>query len=79
MADPLEWMNDALCAQVDTEIFFPGPGEPARDALRVCRSCTVRLDCLNHALTYPALGIWGGTTLKERQKMRGAAYRQLAS
>ena len=79
MADPLEWMDDALCREVDTEIFFPGPGEPNRDALMVCRKCRVQSDCLSYALKYPSLGIWGGTTLKERQQMRGAAYRRFAS
>lgn len=78
----LEWMNDALCAQVGTEIFFPERGGNPREALQVCKACTVRDDCLNHALELKATsplnvtGIWGGTTERQRHKIgrtKGAA------
>ena len=81
----LEWMSEALCAQVGTEVFFPERGGNPAPAISVCRRCPVQQECLEHALhletTSPleVTGIWGGTTSAQRQKMRGAAYRRLAS
>lgn len=79
MADPLEWMDGARCREVDTEIFFPPPGGNNAHALRVCRRCEVQQECLEYALSTPVMGVWGGTTSRQRQQMKGAAYRQRAS
>lgn len=75
----LEWMGEALCREVDFNLFFPEDPVQSQQARRVCSRCPVRQDCLTYALENPVWGVWGGTTLPQRQKMRGAAYRQLAS
>jgi WhiB family transcriptional regulator, redox-sensing transcriptional regulator len=63
------WRDDALCAQIDPEAWFPGKGEPARDAKRVCRSCPVRAECLEWALEHGEMfGVWGGLTERERRR-----------
>lgn len=67
-----EIVEDALCAQVDTELFFPVPGERAVDARRVCAACPVREPCLEYAIRTGVTGIWGGTGRRERLEM-GAA------
>jgi hypothetical protein len=65
------WMADAKCAGVDPELFFPGRGESAEDAKAVCRACPVRVECLEYALvTNQTLGVWGGTSERQRRRLR---------
>lgn len=55
------WMEDALCAQVDTEIFFPEKGGDPRPARKVCDACPVRAECLEYSLeNHEQYGVWGG-------------------
>lgn len=63
------WQAYGLCREVDTDLFFPGPGEPRNDAIRICGSCTVRENCLEWALKHGERGIWGGTTTSERRQI----------
>jgi len=78
----LPWMDDAACAQVDPEAFFPEKGGSTRDAKGVCRGrgdvagCEVREQCLAYALSNDErFGIWGGLSERERRMLRrtGAA------
>jgi WhiB family redox-sensing transcriptional regulator len=75
MPDPLAWQDDALCAQVSQEMFFPEKGGSVRDAKRICGSCDVRQKCLEYALSLESnpVGIWGGTSPLERRRMRTEA------
>lgn len=70
--DPREkWMDAALCAQVDPEAFFPEVGGSTFHAKNVCASCEVRSQCLEYALRNDErYGIWGGTSERERRRMR---------
>ena len=71
----LEWMDRALCAQTDPEVFFPDKGGSARLARLICRRCEVRLECLAHALAAgERYGVWGG--LSERERRRAAGGRE---
>ncbi|ACZ32458.1 transcription factor WhiB (plasmid) [Xylanimonas cellulosilytica DSM 15894] len=66
-----EEARDALCAQTDPEVFFPEKGGSSRAAKKVCAVCPIRRRCRNVALANPALeGIWGGTTTRERRRLR---------
>ncbi len=57
----LAWKVDALCAQVDSEIFFPERGESTKAAKKVCASCPVQAACLHHAIDNDeTIGVWGG-------------------
>jgi WhiB family redox-sensing transcriptional regulator len=65
--DPLKWQDDALCAQVSQEMFFPEKGGSTRDAKRICTTCEVKAQCLDYALqNNERFCIWGG--LSERQR-----------
>lgn len=65
-----DWMDSAVCAQTDPELFYPDKGEPAYDAKRVCALCPVRIECLLYALTNrEPYGIWGGLTARERHHL----------
>ena len=73
-AEPLgipSWQDQALCAEVDTEIFFPEKGGSTREAKQVCRSCEVRAQCLEFALDRDErFGIWGGVSERERRRLK---------
>lgn len=64
------WVTDALCAETDPEVFFPGKGQSPNDAKKVCRRCAVSEECLIYALVAGQKdGVWGGTTERQRRKM----------
>jgi hypothetical protein len=57
-------------------VFFPGRGESAGPARRVCSACPVRQQCLDYAITNRiAYGIWGGLTERERRALRSGWVR----
>lgn len=69
---PGEWTP---CQTTDPELFFPEPKGPvatAREAKALCGQCPARVRdaCLAYALTSQVEGIWGGTSGKERRKLR---------
>lgn len=67
----LEWMSSALCRQIDLELFFPDVGGSSKTARKMCGRCIVKIECLNYALTFPSMiGIWGGTTEKQRKRLK---------
>lgn len=51
---PSDWRAEALCAQVDPELFFPEQGFPSHHARAVCARCPVAAECLDWALTHPS-------------------------
>jgi len=76
---PPEWTRDALCAQVDPELWFPDKGGSTRPAKRICRDCPVLAECRDYALARGDLdGVWGGLSERERRRLRGHARRTRA-
>jgi len=66
--EPTPWKVDALCKNMDTEVFF-NTEEP--HVLRiVCGTCPVQKKCLDYALRNLEFGFWGGTNEQERQSLR---------
>lgn len=71
-----DWMDDAACAQIGTELFFVEKGSSIREAREICARCEVRQACLDYALSIddpPLLGVWGGTNERERRRLRKTA------
>lgn len=69
--DDSNWIDDALCAQIDHDAFFPTAGHNTTGPARtICALCTVKAECLEWALTNELdsyrFGIYGGTTPAER-------------
>jgi hypothetical protein len=65
-----DWQDQALCAQVDPELFFPEKGQSPRAAKRVCAACEVRAECLQYALDRrEPFGVWGGLSERERRAL----------
>lgn len=69
-AQDLGWMEDALCAQTDPDIFYPEKGGSTAPATSVCSSCPVKSECLEYAVTNDIRhGIWGGTSDNDRKRI----------
>ena len=72
------WRDDAACIDADPRIFTdprPETDDTSR-ALRCCHRCPVRQPCLVTALEHEPqadVGIWGGTTPRERTALRRAS------
>lgn len=74
------WWDLAACAGYETDLFFPADHEPSFVVRRMCARCPVREPCLQDALSMPPYldhGVYGGTTEKERLRLR-RALRQAA-
>jgi len=60
-----------ICAQTDPDLWFPTSlKQTGRLAKKLCSACPWKADCLDYALGYDLVGIWGGTTERERVEMR---------
>ena len=65
------WRARAACRGIDLAVFFPGRGESAEPARRICESCPVRQRCLDYAISHGIVhGIWGGLTERDRRVLR---------
>jgi WhiB family transcriptional regulator, redox-sensing transcriptional regulator len=68
--DERPWAAYASCRNADPDLFFPAEGEDAEAALKICRGCPVRPECLEWALdTRVRYGVWGGTTERDRRRL----------
>lgn len=78
-ADP-RWRDRAECLGSDPDMFHsvkPGPHAGRAAALAVCQRCLVKETCLEVALGLgDVLGIWGGTSARERRQMRRSLSEQ---
>jgi len=71
--EELEWMERGNCKKVNPEIFFPEAGHPNKHAKMICATCPVKSECLEYALQlvgWDVIGVWGGTSGKERRNIR---------
>ena len=65
------WTERANCKELDTNLFFITRGElidPVAEA--ACEACPVKQECLNWATRHEIAGYWGGSTAREREKLR---------
>lgn len=67
-----DWYSDANCLGLDASLFFAdAPGPNMTGAKAVCAGCSVADQCLKHAMdTHEFYGVWGGTSPKQRRKLR---------
>lgn len=71
----LAWMDEALCAQVDPDLWFPEAGRGYREAKQVCATCPVQPQCTDQAQRLEGdvahnrrHGAWGGIEPRSRAK-----------
>lgn len=80
LANAIRKHGAPVCQTTDPEIWFPDVGNAygdTRKAKKLCSECPVRVQCLEFAIVNVEIyGIWGGTTNKERQKLRVARGRK---
>ena len=63
----MTWRESAICAGVDTDLFFPSTKAGVDQARRICKVCPVRQECLQFAVEHDPWGIWAGTTRGQRR------------
>jgi WhiB family redox-sensing transcriptional regulator len=81
---PDDFKKDAACRGMDPELFMPSVGKHGKEAKEVCNGrtatrrtpglppCPVKDKCLEYCLSLPGpvVGIWGGTTERDRRIMK---------
>ncbi|WP_299577508.1 WhiB family transcriptional regulator [uncultured Williamsia sp.] len=68
--EPADWEADAICGEVDPELWFPDRGEHSKAAARLCGQCPVQGECLDAALERDErFGIWGGLNTRQRDRL----------
>lgn len=73
----IEWHDRRNCRLANPELFFPAKGgDDGKRAKAICEPCPVRSECLEAGLNEKT-GIWGGTSERDRRKIRKA--RKLAA
>ncbi len=66
----LKWWDMGACRGLDASIFYPDDDDEALAAKTVCEGCSVRVECLEHALTVrEKSGVWGGATERDRRRI----------
>lgn len=70
----LSWRAQGACRRPEFPLwmFFPARGDVRmlRAAKAVCARCPVHVECLDFAVQTNSLGVWGGTSEKERRDLR---------
>lgn len=70
----LAWQREAACRGLGLNesrtMFFPARGESVEDARAICDGCPVSAECLDFALEHHCIGVWGGTTERQRRILR---------
>lgn len=70
MSPGYDWLEQAVCAGTDPELFFPVMGGSGDSAKALCRRCPVQAECLAYALRIGAQdGIFAGRSI--RKQVRG--------
>ena len=64
------WVVFGACREADSDFFFPTSREEERQAIAICATCPVRVQCLEYSLeARERFGIWGGMTEKQRRRL----------
>ena len=71
-----DWLSDAGCRYVGFDFFFAESGnyDLTREAVSICRGCSVRAECLDYAMSMEdgrsgRFGVWGGLTSRQRAQL----------
>lgn len=74
----LNWQDLAGCRGKDPELFFPDPAPSAPIAAKqICAGCPVTAQCMDYAIEHDELGIWGGTTERQRKRIKNRYVRPM--
>jgi WhiB family transcriptional regulator, redox-sensing transcriptional regulator len=71
----IRWRTQAACRDADPGLFQDSLLEKVVIE-QFCRQCPVKPQCLKEALENDDVGVWGGTTQKERNYMKTPRMRK---
>ena len=64
------WMAQGACRNYPPAVFFPSDGVGVDRARKICATCPVVNECLEHALAERIdHGVWGGCSERERRRI----------
>lgn len=69
-----EWVKRRACTVADLHLFFSLDPKDERKAKNICVDCSVKEPCLEFALKHSEHGVWGGTTDRQRNRIRIRRY-----
>jgi WhiB family redox-sensing transcriptional regulator len=75
------WKMLGHCVGKDPALFFPEVAynrAEVKEAKDICAVCLVRAQCMDYALRHNEVGIWGGTTERERKRIKNRYVRHKA-
>lgn len=69
-----KFKNRPACEGTDLDSWFPETYSSIDTPYmkRICSTCSAESECLSYALEYNVIGIWGGTTASDRDRIRKA-------
>ncbi len=73
------WMVDGECRRrgmSPNEFFLLQSGHYSKAALDACANCVVQLACMEYAVANEEYGLWGGTSERQRRRIRMGLKRQ---
>lgn len=62
------WEQRAKCLDEDTDLYFPDENRKS-DIKMTCTDCPVLNQCRSYAIAHEEVGVWGGTTYRDRKKL----------
>jgi WhiB family redox-sensing transcriptional regulator len=71
----VNWQASAACRGKPPEWFMPERGDQLHDVREICAGCAVAGPCLDWALVHHEVGFWGGTSERERRRLRAELRR----
>lgn len=83
------WVDRAACKNTPIEWWYPDmrtgrhsetePDGPVPAITKpYCNTCPVHTECLEHAIRFERFGVWAGTSMRQRERIRTARRRRRA-
>ncbi len=67
---PTAWMAEGNCRLYPPAVFFPSDGVGVEKARKICATCPVAEQCLDHALDHGIEhGLCGGASERQRRRI----------
>jgi len=65
-----QWMSKGICNDDNRSLFYSLYISDQRAAVKICQECPIINECLEYAIKNNEIGVWGGTTEKQRKRLR---------
>jgi WhiB family redox-sensing transcriptional regulator len=64
-----QWMEEGICNYENRKLFYSLLIREQREAVKICQQCPIIDKCREYAIKNNEIGVWGGTTEKQRRKL----------